>query len=466
MTVFFNILEILIVLVPILMTVAFVTIAERKIMASMQRRCGPNAVGVWGLMQPFADALKLLVKEIIIPRQSNTILFVIGPSITLVFALIGWAIIPFGDGLAIFDYELGVFFALAVSSIGSYGILISGWAANSKYAFMGAIRSTAQLLSYELVFSSIILILIMFSGSFSLTFIVECQQAVWNIFPLLPIALMFLIAILAETNRPPFDLPEAESELVAGFMTEHGSSIFVFFFLGEYSSLILMSAFMSIFFLGGHHCPDLHKFLYEPFIYAYYFINNWMNNLVNYDYSINSYINHLYNKQLKDTYDKDNIILSKLSEYEQDNILLDIRDEKLNFNFLNEEASIEKVNFINDGIIYVINFFRNHNEINFFYSDQVKGINKEYITELTDKDIILNSLSILIDKIQGSYILGFKIIIVVFFYIWIRASFPRLRYDQLMSLCWKELLPLVFAYIIFTLSLFYTFDMMPFGTTF
>jgi NADH-ubiquinone oxidoreductase chain 1 len=139
---------------------------------------------------------------------------VIGPCITLVFALIGWAIIPFGEGLAIFDYELGVFFALAVSSIGSYGILISGWAANSKYAFMGAIRSTAQLLSYELVFSSILLILIMFSGSFSLTFIVECQQAVWNIFPLLPIALMFLIAILAETNRPPFDLPEARFGLL------------------------------------------------------------------------------------------------------------------------------------------------------------------------------------------------------------------------------------------------------------
>jgi len=188
---FYSILEVLIVLVPILMTVAFVTIAERKVMAAMQRRCGPNAVGVWGVLQPFADALKLLVKEIIIPRQSNSLLFVIGPCITLIFALLGWAIIPFGEGLAIFDYDLGIFFALAVSSIGSYGILVSGWAANSKYAFMGAIRSTAQLLSYELVFSSIVLILIIFSGSFSLTFIVECQQAVWNIFPLLPIALMF-----------------------------------------------------------------------------------------------------------------------------------------------------------------------------------------------------------------------------------------------------------------------------------
>jgi NADH:ubiquinone oxidoreductase subunit H len=212
----FYLSEILIVLVPVLMTIAFVTIAERKVMAAMQRRCGPNAVGTWGVLQPFADALKLLVKEIIRPRHSNSMLFVLGPCITLTFALLGWAIIPFGEGLAIFDFELGVFFALAVSSLGGYGILISGWSANSKYAFLGAIRATAQLLSYELVFSSIVLILILLSGSFSLTYIVECQQAVWYIFPLMPIALAFFIAILAETNRPPFDLAEAESELVAG----------------------------------------------------------------------------------------------------------------------------------------------------------------------------------------------------------------------------------------------------------
>ena len=407
MIILYNILEVLVVLVPILMAVAFVTIAERKIMASMQRRCGPNAVGVWGILQPFADALKLLVKEIIIPRQSNSLLFVIGPCITLIFALLGWAIIPFGEGLTIFDYELGVFFALAVSSIGSYGILISGWAANSKYAFMGAIRSTAQLLSYELVFSSIILVLILFSGSFSLTYIVECQQAVWNIFPLMPIALMFFIAILAETNRPPFDLPEAESELVAGFMTEHGASIFVFFFLGEYSSLILMSSFMSVFFLGGHHCPDLHKLFLDPLLFVYYYFMSEF-----------------------------------LSFYSQ---LLD---------FLFYYSSI----YLNPHLI------SSHSQENFVV-ENTEMLNDSY-SNFSSKDTVFQSIDLLMDKIQGSYVLGFKIIIVVFFYIWVRASFPRFRYDQLMSLCWKELLPLVFAYILFSICLFYTFDMLPFGITF
>jgi NADH-ubiquinone oxidoreductase chain 1 len=375
-----------------------------------------------------ADALKLLVKEIIIPRQSNSILFVVGPFITLVFAFFGWAIIPFGEGLTIFDYELGIFFALAVSSIGSYGILISGWAANSKYAFMGAIRSTAQLLSYELVFSSIILILILFSGSFSLTFIVECQQAVWNIFPLMPIALMFFIAILAETNRPPFDLPEAESELVAGFMTEHGASIFVFFFLGEYSSLILMSSFMSLFFLGGYHCPDLYKLILYPLLFCYSYIVNslyYLYFLFNYlcldlfDFFRNRYFISNNIKDLESDFDYESVI-SKFTDF-----------------FTIKIPKIKDISYIDS-----------------------------YLIQFSGKDTLFNTISLLIDKMQSSYILGFKIIIVVFLFIWVRASFPRFRYDQLMSLCWKELLPLVFAYILFTICLFYAFDIMPMGSTF
>jgi NADH:ubiquinone oxidoreductase subunit H len=422
------------------MTVAFVTVAERKIMGSMQRRCGPNAVGIWGLMQPFADALKLLVKEIVIPRQSNSLLFIIGPCITLIFALIGWSIIPFGEGLAIFDYELGIFFALAVSSIGSYGILISGWAANSKYAFMGAIRSTAQLLSYELVFSSIIFILIVFSGSFSLTYIIECQQAVWNIFPLMPIGLMFFISILAETNRPPFDLPEAESELVAGFMTEHSASVFVFFFLGEYSSLILMSAFMSIFFLGGHHCPDIHKILLDPIFsnYNYYFYSGF-NNIGDIE---ETKFNYKYD--IKST-DNINLVNNNYSKNDLDSV------------FYIEYSNINRYNFINN---------YSNEYINVDGLNNVISLNNFNFTKFSAKDAIWESINLFIDKIQGSYILGFKIIIVVFFFIWVRASFPRFRYDQLMSLCWKELLPLVFAYILFTLCLFYTFDMMPYGINF
>ena len=310
MSIFIDILEVLIVLIPILMAVAFVTIAERKIMAAMQRRCGPNAVGVWGLLQPFADALKLLVKEIIIPRQSNSLLFIIGPCITLIFALLGWSIIPFGEGLAIFDYELGVFFALAVSSIGSYGILISGWAANSKYAFMGAIRSTAQLLSYELVFSSIILILILFSGSFSLTYIVECQQAVWNIFPLMPIALAFFIAILAETNRPPFDLPEAEFGHINWYNLYFFISIYFIKFTICWNSFLLLIKGISRKVIRKSYLYDAPQRLYvninKLFLYIYAYI-------IVFIYMIKSYLfinNNYYFYCLNTFIDWNSILLS------------------------------------------------------------------------------------------------------------------------------------------------------------
>ena len=201
-----SILEVLLVVLPSLLTVAFVTVAERKTMASMQRRLGPNFVGYYGLLQAFADALKLLLKEYVSPTQSNFILFFMGPVITLIFSLLSFAVIPYASGLTILDLDLGILYLLAVSSLATYGILLAGWSANSKYAFLGSLRSTAQLISYELILSSAILIIILFTGSLNLTSILEYQKSVWFIFPLFPIFLIFFIGAIAETNRAPFDL--------------------------------------------------------------------------------------------------------------------------------------------------------------------------------------------------------------------------------------------------------------------
>ena len=245
-------LEVIIVVVPALLSVAFVTIAERKTMASMQRRLGPNIVGYYGLLQAFADALKLILKEYVGPSQANLILFFLGPIITLIFALLGYALIPYGPGLTISDFNLGILYMLAVSSLSTYGILLAGWSANSKYAFLGSLRSTAQLISYELILSSAILIIILITGSLNLTVNVEAQKMVLFVFPLMPIFIIFFIGCIAETNRAPFDLAEAESELVSGFMTEHSAVIFVFFFLAEYASIVLICIFTSILFLGGY----------------------------------------------------------------------------------------------------------------------------------------------------------------------------------------------------------------------
>lgn len=260
----YNLLEILIVLVPVLLSVAFMTIIERKVMGSMQRRIGPNVVGYYGVLQPFADALKLVVKEQVIPSQSTKSLFFLAPILSLIFSLLGWGIIPFGPGLTLTDFSLGILYSLALSSIGVYGILFAGWSANSKYAFLGSLRSTAQMISYELIYSAAVLIIILLCGTFNITEIIEAQQSVWYIVPLFPIFILFFISALAETNRTPFDLPEAESELVAGFITEHSGMIFVFFFLAEYCSIVLMSTFTAILFLGGYNIPEL--FVNDTFI--------------------------------------------------------------------------------------------------------------------------------------------------------------------------------------------------------
>ena len=209
----FNVLiglvDVLIILLPVLLSVAFMTIIERKQLAAHQRRVGPNYVGYFGVLQPFADALKLILKETIVPSQSNKVLFYLSPISTLIFSLLGWGVIPFGQGLQISDFSLGVLYTLALSSLGVYGILFSGWSANSKYAFLGSLRSTASMISYELILSSAVLIIILLTGSFNFTTIIEQQQAIWFIVPLLPIFIIYFISILAETSRTPFDLQEA-----------------------------------------------------------------------------------------------------------------------------------------------------------------------------------------------------------------------------------------------------------------
>ena len=252
-----SLIDVLVVLLPVLLSVAFMTIIERKQLAAHQRRVGPNYVGYFGVLQPFSDALKLILKETIVPSQSNKILFYLAPVSTLIFSLLGWGVIPFGQGLAISDFSLGILYTLALSSLGVYGILFSGWSANSKYAFLGSLRSTASMISYELILSSAVLIIILLTGSFNFTTIIEQQQSIWFIVPLLPVFIIYFISILAETSRTPFDLQEAESELVAGFFTEHSSVPFVFFFLAEYSSIVLFSTITAILFLGGYNMPEI-----------------------------------------------------------------------------------------------------------------------------------------------------------------------------------------------------------------
>jgi len=323
-----NLIDVLAIILPMLLSVAFMTIIERKQLAAHQRRVGPTIVGYYGVLQPFADALKLILKETVIPSQSNKVLFYLAPVSTLIFSLLGWGVIPFGQGLTLFDFSLGIFYTLALSSLGVYGILFAGWSANSKYAFLGSLRSTAAMISYELILSSAILIIILLAGSFNYSTIIEVQQSIWFIVPLLPVFIFYFISILAETSRTPFDLQEAESELVAGFFTEHSSVPFVFFFLAEYSSIVLFSCITAILFLGGYNLPEV---------------------IVN-----GSYIN------------------------------------------------------------------------------------------------------------LQSIVLGLKTCVFCFLFVLFRATLPRLRYDQLISLCWINLLPIAVAFIILVPSILVAFDIAPY----
>lgn len=325
---FINFIKVLLIVVPLLISVAYFTLAERKILGAMQRRRGPNVVGVFGLLQPLSDGFKLLVKETIIPSNANKFIFIISPIITFVISLMGWAIIPFDKYSMLAEINIGVLYLFAVSSLGVYGIIMSGWSSNSKYAFLGALRSAAQMVSYEVSIGFIIVTIVACCGSFNLQSIIESQKNIWFLIPFFPLFLMFFISALAETNRHPFDLPEAESELVSGYNVEYSAMGFALFSLGEYSNMLLMSALNVILFFGGWH--------------AFYLCKSVL-------------------------------------------------------------------------------FF-----------------------------------------IPGSAWFGIKICFFVILFIWMRGALPRYRYDQLMGLGWKVFLPISLGYLLLTVSILLSFNMLPY----
>lgn len=352
------------------MSVALCTLLERKVLGITQARLGPNYVGYYGLLQPFADAIKLLIKEYILPTLSNKILFCIAPIITLIFSLYAYAMIPYGPGISINDFYLGLLYMLAVSSAATYGILLAGWSANSKYAFLGSLRSSAQLISYELIISSALLLTVFLSASLNLNTIIEMQNNIWYGILIFPLFIIFFISAIAETNRAPFDLAEAESELVSGYMTEHSASVFVFFFLAEYASIILICILTTIVLLGGYN-------LFSIF--------------------------HIFDF---------------ISEYE------------INHNTEKYILYLEIINF-KLGLYGKMEYY------------------------------ILNNYFIL--SIIYALILSIKTHVLVFNFIIVRSTVPRVRYDQLMSFCWTVLLPIIISIIIYVPCLTYILNSIPYN---
>ncbi len=257
--------QIVAILVPLLLAVAYLTYAERKVIGAMQLRKGPNVVGPFGLLQPIADALKLLAKETVVPSGANRIVFILAPVITFVLSVVAWAVIPFGEGLVLSDINVGILYLFAISSLGVYGVILAGWASNSMYAFLGALRSAAQMVSYEISMGFVIITVLICVGSLNLSDIVMAQRGLWYFIPLFPMFIVFFISTLAETNRHPFDLPEAEAELVAGYNVEYSAMPFALFFLGEYANMILMCGMTTVLFLGGWLPPfDIAPFNLVP----------------------------------------------------------------------------------------------------------------------------------------------------------------------------------------------------------
>ena len=261
----FEVYRVLFLLVPVLVSVAMIVWLDRRVWAFVQKRRGPNVVGPFGLLQSLADALKYIFKEIIIPASSNKVIFILAPIVTMTLALIAWAVIPFSESFVLSNINVGILYIFAVSSLGVYGIIMGGWASNSKYPFLGAIRSAAQMVSYEVSIGVIIINVLLCVGSLNLTDIVLAQEKIWFVIPLFPMFVIFFISALAETNRPPFDLPEAEAELVSGYQTEYSGMMYAMFWLGEYANILLMCAMGAILFLGGWLSPvDMYPFTLVP----------------------------------------------------------------------------------------------------------------------------------------------------------------------------------------------------------
>ena len=259
------VIKIVAIVLPVLTAVAYLTYAERKVIGAMHLRRGPNKVGPFGLLQPIADGLKLFIKETIIPSGANRVVFILAPCVTFSLALMAWAVIPFDDGMVLADINVGILYLFAISSLGVYGVLMAGWASNSRYAFLGALRSAAQMVSYEVSMGFIIITVLLVAGSLNLSEIVKAQKDIWFVVPLFPMAVIFFISTLAETNRHPFDLPEAEAELVAGYNVEYSAMTFAMFFLGEYANMILMAGLTTLLFLGGWLPPmDMVPFTWIP----------------------------------------------------------------------------------------------------------------------------------------------------------------------------------------------------------